>query len=680
MPIDPSTPVTNLIAAQAGEPQSTGNLRGSSWLQYGQVLLTDVLTESYEMDEIRSADGAQVLSVHHVIKITGIINPAVNSFRNPGLTDNVYLGNKGSSITRSNNANFTDNIVLLKNWLLQDRQNLDWAVGGRIVLLSPLHRVDSPTVRYECDSQQGPKPLYCQITQITGTGTFYVRFGIETWVDPCTNAQNAIHSHRFSMAHDVDGDTWLTTRHVTGNVKFRPDIQKFQNDRIGNEIDAVDSYVHMWAHPVPPGFKRSNIKIQALPNNMELAYSFIDTEVVLPLGTLSPATKLAAEFSISSSNGVEGKPAYTQVMVHVAAVGPKNQFRMNLLRMGMKIALQKIQKPGLVQVTSMSATYSLDNMMVDLKITALWQAGQLGPQGIHMPMDGLLGPDDVADLDTALSEYRAAGEYKQGSESNKATSPKLRDYDTVGTYLGACIASGIVTGCFSLTSRPVNYFYATDANGNVPNFEETGAVAASFTTIDDNGDVVPYSFSTVTALTIDMLPTGISAAAAGSTGWYEDWQMDTRYHTNFQRAVLPIGATQGTSPGDTTFIPPQLVTLGYPYTIKSVNWSVAWVGPDPAGIILPSPDTGDTNDVLLAEDIQPAAPGISNSTMKSFRFSGTYWYACLGLHTSSVVETAYYTYDDQGFAMGKVISQSGGQEENTVGQARFTAGYSPSFV
>lgn len=672
MPIDPSQP---LIDIQAGQPQD-GGLTGSSWMQYGSILLTDVLTEAYEMNEVRTQDNAQVLSIHHVIKVTGIINPNVNSFVQLGEQDSPHYGTVSNSapVRGTPQLGMMQNIYLLKNWLLQDRQALDWSVGGIIVLQSPQYRTDNPTQRFSCDSNHGPHPLYCQITHITGTGSFFVRFGIETWVDACANDFNKIHAHRFSMAHDVDGDTWLTTRHVTGQIKFRPEV-------IGANINLnPDQVIRIWAHPVPRGFKRQNVKIQALSNGMEFAYSFVDVEQTLPLGSLSPATKLSAEFTIVSSFA-DGKPAAgTMASVHVTAVGPKNQFRQNLMTMAVKIALRKLQKPGLISVNAFQVTYSLDNTLVDIRMQAVWAMVAIGPGGVHLPMAGLLAADDKDDLDAALSDFRAAGEAAQGTQNWLAKAPKLRNYGTVGTYLGILVASSIVNGCFTPPDALTNWYTPTDNNGNVPLWGETVADDTTAALIDAEGNAVPYSFENVTSFTLQLLDTGIDVLATASTGVYEDWQMDTRYYTNHQRAILPIGATQAASPGDElTFVPPQVGTLGFPYTLKCVNWSVAWIGPSRDGIILPGPDD-DTNDTLIAEDITPAVPSIASSTMKTWRISGTYWYLTDKLVTASALEKANFDYTDGGIPMGGNITDPYDQSDNTINQSKFTAGYSPSFV
>jgi hypothetical protein len=121
--------------------------------------------------------------------------------------------------------------------------------------------------------------------------------------------------------------------------------------------------------------------------------------------------------------------------------------------------------------------------------------------------------------------------------------------------------------------------------------------------------------------------------------------------------------------------------LGLPYTIKTVDWSIAWVGPSASQIMLPSPDTGDANDVLIDEHILPAVPGFCNSSNKAWRVSGTYKYISKMLRTSSAaVKGQYGNYTDQGFAVGKAITDPSARAENTIGQTRFMAGYSPSFV
>lgn len=649
-----------LIQVQANE--ATTFLQGSSWLRYGDVLLTDVLTEAYETEQVRTQDAAQTLSIRHVIKITAILNPEVNSYvpygsgTQPGLQRGPLL-----------NSQMANNIIRVRDYLLIDRQFLQFSIGGIVIVQAPKYRPDQPTVLFPCDSNQGPRPLYCQVTKITGTSSFFVRFGIETWIDDCVTSGKMIHAHRFSMSHDVDGDTWLTTRSVTGYLKFRPEWLE------ARDIKPDQVVFPKWMHPLEPGFKRQNVKVQALPNGMELAYSFNDVEQTLPLGSLSPATKLSAEFTIASSMIEQGKPAATQAMCHVAAVGPKNQYRFNLLVMAVRVALQKIQKAGLISVNEIIVSYSLDNTFVDLTLKAVWQILALGPNGMQLPTTGLLPGDDVNDLDTALAAFRGPGEAEQGSNNQNALMPTMGLSQRRGTYTGSIVGSALVNGCYGQANK-LNQ--AGFINGVLiePNEEEPVDYPKN-----DDGTSTTYDLVILPSLTLQVLPTGVSVAAALSTGYYEDWQTDTRYHTNHQKAALPIGATQSGSPGDTTYVGPQVATLGYPYTLKTYSWTVAWIGPSLAGIILPSPDTGDPNDVLLAEDVTPAQPAVCNSANKAWRISGTYWYVSKKLRTSSLEAKAAFDYVDQGFAMGKAITDPDGRATNTFGLTRFVAGYAPAY-
>jgi hypothetical protein len=619
---------------------------------------------------VRSDDGAQKLATKHVIKVMAILNPEVNyhaggTFRTP-------------------DGDMRLSIQSLRDYLLQDRKQLEYAVGGLVVVEST-GSLDGLT--FASDSFQGPKPLYVQITQITGTTTCYVRFGIECWTDHCiTTTVNGkvtiVQSHRWSMVHDVDGDTWLTTRMVSGQVKFRPEAMEWARQALGEPFKVPDQILkpHFF-HPIPPGFKRQNVRVQAHPNGMELAYSFTDVEQVLPLGSLSPSTKLTAEFSLGTSLA-EGKPAVTQAMVHVAAVGPKNQYRFNLLIMAIRIALRKLQKPGLLFVQELQINYSLDQLFVDLSIRAVWKPVAAGLEGLQLNDTGLRASDDHNDLNDALAIFRADGEPLQASQSHLAKAPASSFDGRKGTYLGLCVGSAIVDGCF-LLAQPANWVLSVENKKMEVEFGPDPDQEI-LKPLSNNGAELPFDLELTDALTIPLYSTGLSALATDGPGLYEDWAMTTRYHTSHQKAVLPIGRAVPASPGDDigVYSQPQVATLGLPYTLKSVDWTVAYIGPDPAGILLPSPDSGDTNDVLLAEDITPAVPMIVNSSHKSWRVSGTFWYVSKRLRTSSatVVATFPSLGVDQGFSPGKSITDPNDRQSNTIGQSRFVAGYSPSYM
>jgi hypothetical protein len=73
---------------------------------------------------------------------------------------------------------------------------------------------------------------------------------------------------------------------------------------------------------------------------------------------------------------------------------------------------------------------------------------------------------------------------------------------------------------------------------------------------------------------------------------------------------------------------------------------------------------------------------VVNSSHKSWRVSGTYWYVSKRLRSASatVVATFPSLGADQGFSPGRSITDPYNRQTNTIGQSRFVAGYSPSFV
>jgi hypothetical protein len=653
-------PFPPLINVQANEAEI---LQASSWLRYNDVLLTELHTEGYDMDVVRSDDGAQKLVTHHVLKVLALFNPAMNSFIP-----------SGSTVGR---AAVQPDISVIHERLMTDRASLAYAIGGKIILDTgdlPAGATTGP--------MHGPKPLYCQVSQVTGTASFLVRYGVEYWTDACTDnggTRNYIQSHRFSMIHDVDGDTWLTTRMVAGQVTFRPELLSLL-DEDGQDVAPDQILSPNVFPPVPHGFKRQNVRVQATPDGKQLHYSFTDVEQVLPLGSLSPGTKLTAEFSIGTSIA-EGKPAATQAMVHVSAVGPKNEYRFNLLVMAIRIAIRKVQKPGLLFVQELQINYSLDQMFVDLSMRAVWKPVAVGMEGLQLNDTGLKASDDQGDLDNALAIFRDIGEAAQGSQSNLAQAPVSSFSGRKGTYLGLCIGSALVNGCFT-AAQPDNWVINT-SNEKVVEFQPD-VDQEVLNPKDMFGQNLDFSLEVTPALTITLYSTGLSLLATGGAGLYEEWYQTTRYHTSHQKAVLPIGRAVSASPGDDigVYSQPQVATLGLPYTLKSVDWTIAWIGPDPSGILLPSPDSGDTNDVLLAEDVTPAVPTVVNSSHKSWRVSGTYWYVSKRLRSASatVVATFPSLGADQGFSPGRSITDPYNRQTNTIGQSRFVAGYSPSFV
>lgn len=660
----PSPAPGKTYLSQIQDSEASTLLQASSWLSYNNILIADIIVKTYDSKDVETDDGAQKVSVEHTVEVEGLVEGSVNSY--------LLAGGLVSREPKFTNEIF-DSAELLHAHLMKPRQILKLALGGRQVLFSPptLGPIEG-TVR--CDANMGPKPIRCEVTRITGTSSFYVKFIIKTWVDECYNGiashNSYIRAHRWSCTHDVDGSTWLTTRAVQGYVQFRPEHLNAK----GKFPDQVAD--PNFIHPIPRGIIRENVRVQATADGQQLVYSFVDREVALPLGTLNPATRLQAEFSFASELNVTDKSSLmTSAMVHVSAVGPKDQLRPNILTVALRVAMAKLSRDrGRLFVYSFQASYSLDQVLVDVTIRAIWKPVAEGVKvgnadGFNIDVRPLRDGDKT-DLDDALAPYRAGAEGKQGSEPHLAKNPASPQDGRRGTWMGYAVGSAIVDGCY-LHEQPKNRMLEEAVFKGGPSSNDPTDILPPVSNLDEP---VNFDLRVVVALNIETELTGYSPEATLGDGWYQTWSQDARYETRHLKAVLPVGYQQGASPGSTDYTPPQVATLGVPYTLMTVECSVGWVGPSANGVIVPSPDLGSDYE-LLYDQVQPAVPVIINSLLRGWRFTTTYYYLCKKLHTASTIARAQFSGVDNGFAIGRGINDPNIQE--ALGLARFMDGYTP---
>lgn len=224
--------------------------------------------------------------------LTGIVGPIV-----PSTAGLPALGS-GPNPNAGRPAAYTSKALL--HDLLQPRQRLVFSVGGVIVVLSP-------APGFATDAHNGPTPLDASVLKQTGPTTWRVRFRVETCVNESVNRLSPANfgyvlSHRWSCEHRLDRD-FFTTRHVTGQVKFRADMVNVGPDNnagTGFTPDAFRSYLAM---PVPAGFARRNLNVTVHEDLLTYSYSYDDVE--LPVGWSQfhvTEVKCAHSFTLERAN------------------------------------------------------------------------------------------------------------------------------------------------------------------------------------------------------------------------------------------------------------------------------------------------------------------------------------------------------------------------------------------
>lgn len=215
----------------------------------------------------------------------------------------------GSSPTANTGRPAAYTASAIKHELMQPRGQLRFSVGGVLMLLAPLPGT-------ACDATNGPTPLDCSVTAMTGTRTFRVRFSIQADINESllrlspTNFGYVL-SHRWSMQHDLDSD-FFVKRVIHGRLVFRADmVQRGPDANVGSGFNP-DDFRRFFFHPIPTGWARRGVRVKALDDEVTVDYEVTDQQ--LPVGwSQANVTRVSAVHRV-----VLEKPSTEQTLANAA--------------------------------------------------------------------------------------------------------------------------------------------------------------------------------------------------------------------------------------------------------------------------------------------------------------------------------------------------------------------------
>lgn len=258
---------------------------------YGNAELQIVRTLDILKEDLYTPDMQQYLKSRWYYECLAYFNPSATAYKRF-----IDAGGAGVDLNvafpGANPAETHDAIRRLlsaprqKLYLLLEGPPLGQALGTPTVLLESPGK-DRRGNDYPCDFNGGPFPRVLGIKQITGSKTFLVHFGIETYVNECGAVLPAsdpavprpIVSNRYRMYTDTDGDHY-SVRHIEGTVVFRADVLHHLQDALGGPI-TPDLFRHQFFHPIPDYFHRAGIHVEAVEDGYTIRYHVIDKEMPL---------------------------------------------------------------------------------------------------------------------------------------------------------------------------------------------------------------------------------------------------------------------------------------------------------------------------------------------------------------------------------------------------------------
>jgi hypothetical protein len=247
-----------------------------------------------DINRVRSSrrsmyEGAYYLYTRHIIHFTGVYNPAATAFK-MGLEEPIAGNFPNDQILPAE----TDWVI--RNWLMQPRKLLIYVVGQNVVLQSPW--ADPENEDITTDDNNGPQPLYCDVTSVHGQKSFNVEMVIQTDINEDrlfprrigdqviddANLQRIILANVFEQEDRLDQHFFLS-RVTRGTAVFNTGVlegidQGFYTVAGNKTRGDPDLWRSTLAKliPVPDNCQREDIEVSIDGANNRIRYNFADRE------------------------------------------------------------------------------------------------------------------------------------------------------------------------------------------------------------------------------------------------------------------------------------------------------------------------------------------------------------------------------------------------------------------
>jgi hypothetical protein len=242
-------------------------------------------------------------------------------------TDVMFVGNRfniRSVLTNIGGQSPATTMASIRHMLLQPRKAFLYQATDNNGVVDLL-RVDAGGDGQALDADNGPKPVSCDIIQVS-EGTWIIDYVIDVAVQDCTASQ-LFASNRFETTHDIDAKGYSTIT-TLGKVFVRSDMRK-----------SPDALRWVVTPPLPKGFKRKSM-YQIHEDGLSMLYRITDTEMYLapPLN----AVEATGRFTITAVP--PGAILWAQCDVRLE--GRKNMPKRQLMETAILIALRRLEAGG----------------------------------------------------------------------------------------------------------------------------------------------------------------------------------------------------------------------------------------------------------------------------------------------------------------------------------------------
>jgi hypothetical protein len=560
--------------------------------EYNGIALDIIHTKSMTRRPVWSDDGTELRAMRFTYELICTYNPEATSYE-PGPTENLGI-----------DPAITDTAI--RYALMEPRKQLlieaDDA-AGTIVL-------ESPAPGFNVDADNGPKPLYCNVTQIT-PATWTVAWGIQTDIIECPEMDDdtsPITSSRFSQTQHT-GENHLTTITTKGVTCFRTD----QLDNLGR---AADFYRDQVIPGCPLNFKRTTVNVMvASPGNI-LAWTVVDQEQFTSIGGTDDPRRMGvidykdmftAKSAPLTDKGVPSNNLICQF--DIRAYGNQQSTLQGLINWCAAYAIERCAIPnGPVDfkhqalILSVSTEESRKDKMAGLHITFQLPPVENGTMGLGPLNANFIGVDTI------------------NMFANNGQNPQMpNDNNTRGTFNSQLFVQALKDACSAPSGPP------TDAGDSVGDPSDNYLNSPQIEVNVFEGDLP------------DETSTNYSEDAT-TGGTYNSMWIESRFKTDRGVLGLPIASsdnnsgsgndsmTGSSSEDDDDSDDVVIIQVSKPMTRVTYRWEAERIGVPP---LVPDPCSNDTNLVLEEDEVSPMAVGLApDGFTPVYRIGGYSTYIC----------------------------------------------------
>jgi hypothetical protein len=305
-----------------GDQVEIRTLVSQTEVEYNGVVLHGVRTLAFDETVQRDESGTDILYHQFHIRVESLVHSYTKfstidpdpPHAGPDAVSRAAIAY--ASVSSVQNASASDSMAALHARLMQDRGIFRYYTGNKLLL-----EATSAGNSLTRDVNNGPKPIFCNITHVAAGKVYRIEFEIEVCLVKCPGSSGQpsgqgevaeLLNNRWSCEDTYDENQYLT-RYVDGVLRV---------SQIEKSPRAFLPYV---IPPLPEGFRRERVKGLVSADGLTLRYSFQDRrEYAAPP---SPATSWEASYTETTSDS--GASIFAEVSVRLE--GPPDASKAKML-------------------------------------------------------------------------------------------------------------------------------------------------------------------------------------------------------------------------------------------------------------------------------------------------------------------------------------------------------------